>query len=74
MAELLRNLRAMCAVSWQADKARSIGSLLSTAFLPVSRSLQAVGLGLLADGVVRGEDRRALMGAIVVAMLVAANG
>ena len=48
MAELLRNLRAMCAVSWQADRARSIGSLLSTAMLPVSRSLQAVGLGLLA--------------------------
>ena len=33
MAELLRNMRAMCAVSWQADRARSIGALLSTAFL-----------------------------------------
>jgi ATP-binding cassette subfamily B protein len=74
MAELLRNLRAMCAVSWQADRARSIGSLLSTAFLPVSRSLQAVGLGLLADGVVKGNEDRALTGAIVVAVLVAANG
>ena len=74
MAELLRNMRAMCAVSWQADRARSIGSLLSTAFLPVSRSLQAVGLGLLADGVVRGDDRRAVTGAIFVALLVAANG
>jgi ATP-binding cassette subfamily B protein len=74
MAELLRNLRTMCAVSWQADKARSIGSLVSTGLLPVSRSLQAVGLGLFADGVVTGNEDRAVTGAVVVAALVAANG
>jgi ATP-binding cassette, subfamily B, bacterial len=74
MAELLRNMRAMCAVSWQADKARSIGSLLSTAFLPVSRSLQAVGLGLVTDGIVTGNERRAVTGAVLIAALVAVNG
>ncbi|HUR23418.1 MAG TPA: ABC transporter ATP-binding protein [Acidimicrobiales bacterium] len=74
MAEVLRNMRTMCSVSWQADRARSVGALLSTAFLPVSRSLQAVGLGLLADGVVTGNERRAVTGALLVAVLVAANG
>ena len=38
MAELLANLRAMCAVSWQADRARSVGSLATTALVPVTRS------------------------------------
>ncbi len=74
MAELLRNLRTMCAVSWQADRARSIGSLVSTGLLPVTRSLQAVGLGLFADGVVAGNQERAVAGAVLVAGLVAANG
>ena len=73
MAEVLRNMRTMCAVSWEADRARSVGSLVSTALLPVSRSLQAVGLGLLADGVVAGNQRRAVSGALLVAALVAAN-
>jgi ATP-binding cassette, subfamily B, bacterial len=73
MAELLRNMRAMCAVSWQADRARSVGALVSTALLPVSRSLQAVGLGLFADGVVTRNQGRAVTGALLVAALIAAS-
>jgi ATP-binding cassette, subfamily B, bacterial len=73
MAEILRNLRAMCAVSWQADRARSVGALVSTALLPVSRSLQAVGLGLFADGVVTRNQGRAVTGALLVAALIAAS-
>ena len=73
MADTLRNMRVMCAVSWQADRARSVGSLLSTALLPVSRSLQAVGLGMFADGVVVRNEGRAVTGAVLVAALVAAN-
>ena len=73
MAEILRNLRTMCAVSWEADRARSVGALVSTALLPVSRSLQAVGLGLFADGVVRRNEGRAVTGALLVATLVVAS-
>ena len=73
MTEILRNLRTMCAVSWQADRARSVGALLSTALLPVSRSLQAVGLGLFADGVVTRNERRAVTGALLVAALIVAS-
>ena len=73
MAEILRNLRTMCAVSWEADRARSVGALVSTALLPVSRSLQAVGLGLFADGVVTRNEGRAVTGALLVATLVVAS-
>ena len=73
MAELFSNLRAMCAVSWQADRARSIGSLVTTALVPVTRSLQAVGFGLIADGVLSGDDSKAATGALVVAGLTGAN-
>jgi ATP-binding cassette subfamily B protein len=66
-------MRAMGAVSWQADRARSVGALVSTALVPVTRSAQAVGFGLLADGVLSGDDARAVTGAVVVAGLTAAN-
>ena len=73
MSELLANLRAMCALSWQADRARSVGSLITTALVPVTRSLQAVGFGLVADGVLDGDDSKAAVGALVVAGLTGAN-
>ena len=73
MAELLRDMRAMCAVSWHADRARSAGSLVTTALVPVTRSMQAIGFGLVADGVLTGDDRRAATGALVIAGLTAAN-
>jgi len=73
MGELAKNLRAMCAVSWQADRARSIGSLLTTALVPVTRSAQAIGFGLIADGVLARSDREAIAGALVVAGLTGAN-
>lgn len=63
----------MCAVSWQADRARSIGALVSTALIPVSRSLQAIGFALVADGVIDHDEGKAVAGAILVAALTAAN-
>ena len=72
-ADLLRNLRVMCAVSWQADRLRSLAALATTGLVPVTRSMQAVGFGLLADGVVRGDHGRATAGAVVVAGLTGAN-
>ncbi|MGI8809430.1 MAG: ABC transporter ATP-binding protein [Acidimicrobiales bacterium] len=73
MADLLANLRTMCAVSWEADRARSIGTLVTTALRPVTGSMQAVGFGLIADGVLGGDDARAATGALVVAGLMGAN-
>jgi len=73
MAELLRDMRAMCAVSWHADRARSAGSLVTTALVPVTRSMQAIGFGLVADGVLTGDDRRAATGALVIAGLTGPN-
>ena len=73
MGELLRNLAAMCAVSWRADRVRSVGALVSTALIPVTRSLQAVGFALIADGVLGRSEDKAVAGALLVAGLTAAN-
>lgn len=73
MAEFLANLRAMCAVSWQADRARSVAALVTTGLVPVTRSLQALGFAMLADAVVGRDERQAVAGAAVVAGLTGAN-
>jgi ATP-binding cassette subfamily B protein len=73
MAEFLRNLRAMVSVSWQADRLRSVAALVSTALIPVTRSLQAVGFALVAEGVVKENGGRAAAGALLVAGLTAGN-
>jgi ATP-binding cassette subfamily B protein len=59
--------------SWRADRRRSIGALATTALVPVTRPLRAIGLGIMADGVVDRELRTAVVGGLVVAGLTGAN-
>jgi ABC-type multidrug transport system fused ATPase/permease subunit len=70
MGELGANAATMVRLSWGADRWRSMGALLTTVFLPVTGSLRAVGVALLADGVVAGDRSRAVAGVAVVAGLV----
>jgi ATP-binding cassette subfamily B protein len=73
MAEAMRNLAVLLRSSWRADRRRSLGALVATVLVPVSRSLRAVGLGVLADGIVRQDTTTALIGGAVVAGLTGAN-
>lgn len=73
MADLLANMRTMCAVSWRADRRRSVAALATTALLPATRSLQALGFALMADAAARRSVRQAVVGAAVVAGLTGAN-
>jgi ATP-binding cassette subfamily B protein len=59
--------------SWRADRRRSLGALLTTGLIPVTRPLRAIGVGIVADGIVAGDRHRALVGAAVVAGLTAAG-
>jgi ATP-binding cassette subfamily B protein len=63
----------MVKLSWEADRWRSLGAFLSVVLSPVSGTLRAVGLAVVADGVVTGDRGRALAGAMVVAGLSAAS-
>ena len=71
MRELLSNLGLMLRASWEADRARSIGAFVTTALLPVTRPLRAIGLGIAANGVHRGDLDVATRGVLVVAVLTA---
>ena len=73
MPELLPNLGLMVKASWEADRARSLGAFVTTALLPVTRPLRAIGLGMSADGIVAGSSSQAVRGALVVAVLTALN-
>ncbi|HMG45254.1 MAG TPA: ABC transporter ATP-binding protein [Acidimicrobiales bacterium] len=73
MPETLANLGVMLRSSWRADRTRSIGALLATALVPVTRPLRAIGLGVMADGIVAQDSGTALRGVAIVAGLTAAN-
>jgi ATP-binding cassette subfamily B protein len=70
---MLQNLAVMLRSSWRADRRRSLGALATTALIPVTRPMRAIGLGVMADGVVDHELRTAVTGAVIVAGLTGAN-
>lgn len=71
MPELVENLAVMVKASWKADRARSMGAFVTTALLPVTRPLRAIGLGMAADGIHRDDAVSAVRGVIIVAVLTA---
>ncbi|HEY3143381.1 MAG TPA: ABC transporter ATP-binding protein [Acidimicrobiales bacterium] len=73
MRDLLRNLLVMLRASWRADRRRSLGALITTALVPLTRPLRAIGLGVLADGIIEQDMHTAVMGAVIVAALTGAN-
>jgi ATP-binding cassette subfamily B protein len=72
MGELAGNLRTMVGLSWAADRWRSLGALGTTVVLPLTGSLRAVGMAVIADGVVTNRHGRAIAGVAFVAALVGA--
>jgi ATP-binding cassette, subfamily B, bacterial len=73
MPEVVRNLAVMVKASWRADRRRSIGAFATTALIPVTRPMRAIGLGIMADGIVDRDMHTAVVGAVAVAGLTAAN-
>ncbi len=71
MPDLVDNMRLMVRASWEADRARSVGAFVTTALLPVTRPLRAIGLGAAADGIYRGDTAAATRGVLLVAVLTA---
>lgn len=71
MRELAANLATMLTLSWRADRARSVGALVTVAVTPVSATLRAVGVAVIVDGVVSGDRPQALRGVCLVAALTA---
>ncbi len=71
--EMLRNLVTMLRSSWDADRKRSVGALLTTALVPVTRPLRSIGLAILTNGIIAGSVRQAVSGGLFVALLTAAN-
>ena len=73
MRELLRGVRLMLTVSWRADRIRSVAAALTATGQYVVLPLRAVGLKILADGVVDHDRGRAVLGAAVMVGFSAAN-
>jgi ATP-binding cassette subfamily B protein len=73
VGDTLANLAVMLRSSWRADRRRSLGALATTALIPVTRPLRAIGLGIMADGIVDRDTRAAVAGGLVVAGLTGAN-
>jgi ATP-binding cassette subfamily B protein len=63
----------MLRLSWRIDRRRSLGALLTTMLIPVTRPMRAIGLGMTADAVIDKDAHAALVGASVVGGLTAAN-
>jgi ATP-binding cassette subfamily B protein len=73
MGELRANAATMVRLSWAADRWRTVGALSTVVLLPVTGSMRAVGLAVLADGVVTGRRERAMVGIAVIALLTGAQ-
>ncbi len=73
MRETLANAATMVRLSWAADRWRSIGALLTVMFLPLTGSMRAVGVAVVADGVVTGRASRVYAGVAVIAGLTGAQ-
>jgi ATP-binding cassette subfamily B protein len=69
MREVLANGATMVRLSWHADRWRSVGALLAVTVLPLTGSMRAVGVAVVADGVVTGRSTRAVAGVAVIAAL-----
>jgi ATP-binding cassette, subfamily B, bacterial len=69
----VRTFRLMLAISFRADRARSIAALVSSSLQMVVLPVRAIGLKLLADGVVARSTSQALTGVGLVVGLTALN-
>src|SRR4051812_10810053 len=73
MLELARGLRLMIAISWRADRFRSLAALATAVGQMLSGPLRAVGLKVLVDGVVVRDVRLAVIGVVVLVGLGVVN-
>src|SRR4029077_18870634 len=69
----LRTFRLMLAISFRADRARSIAALVSSSLQMVVLPARAVGLKLIADGILAHSTTQALGGVALVVGLTAVN-
>lgn len=73
MRETLRGIRLMLAISWRADRLRSIAAAVTASGQYAVLPVRALGLKLLVDAVVAQDDQRAIVGVAVTVGASAAN-
>jgi len=71
--ETLRGIRLMLAVSWRADRVRSIAAAITASGQFVVLPIRALGLKFVVDGVVAQDDQRAIAGVAVIVGASAVN-
>src|SRR5688500_16313175 len=69
----LRTLGLMVQISWRADRARSVFTVITAVGQMASLPLRAIGLKALTDGIVAGDRGHALTGVAVVLGLTAVH-
>src|SRR5437763_8333414 len=69
----LRTFRLMLAISLRADRARSIAALVSASLQMIVLPVRALGLKMIADGVVARSSTHALVGVALIVGLTALN-
>src|SRR4051794_23086969 len=65
MRSTLQGVRLMLAISWRADRIRSVGAAVTASGQYVVLPLRALGLKMITDGIVAGDRSTALTGAAV---------
>ena len=73
LQQMLRAFRLMVEISWQADRARSLAALITASGQMIAAPLIAWAVKQLVDGVVAGDRRHALLGALLLVGFTAAG-
>ncbi|MDP9183479.1 MAG: hypothetical protein M3P04_11970, partial [Actinomycetota bacterium] len=73
MSEVAQRLRLMLAISWRADRARSVATLLTAVGQTASMPVRALGIAVFADGVVDHRLSHAMTGVLITISLSAVN-
>jgi ATP-binding cassette subfamily B protein len=73
MNEVVQRLRLMLAISWRADRARSVATILTAVGQNASMPVRALGIKVFADGVADRRLSHAMWGVVIVISLSAVN-
>lgn len=73
MSEILQRLRLMLAISWRADRARSMATLLTAVGQTASMPVRALGIKVFADGVAANRLSHAMAGVFITISLSVLN-
>src|SRR5690349_6111177 len=73
MSEVVQRLRLMLAISWRADRVRSVATILTAVGQNASMPVRALGIKVFADGVAERRLSHAMTGVLIIISLSAVN-